>query len=128
MPRWALTLIEILIRWGLGRAKIRALRKVKAKGIRVYLQVLQAVRRSAMVAIAALIILQLIGVGFAIMVAAGMFLLPLEFVQKMWILFGIGSVMFFVPVIALCYLLSQKLWYKASGAEQMVNDLIANGE
>lgn len=124
MNRWVVSLIEFVFRWWLGKAKRQALFQARKKGVKAYLHLLQGVRVSAIGLITALIILQFIGIGLAMMVGAGIFLSPLEMETKLWIAFGVGCGLFLIPVIGLCVLLSQRLWYKVSGAQSMVNELL----
>lgn len=124
MSRWAVHVIEFLFRWWMGRAKRQAFFEVRKKGIQAYLKFLQGARLTAVGFITALIVLQLIGFGLAMMVTAGVLLSPWEMEIKLWIVFGVGASLFLIPVLGLSFLLSQRLWYRASGAEDMVNDLL----
>lgn len=106
--------------------KARAMRQARRQGTLVFLKALEGARLTLTGLIALFVILQLLSTGFLVMVSAGLWLLPLEFEIKLWIMLGLGSCLFFVPFLALTYFLSGKFWYRASGADQMVNDLLEN--
>jgi hypothetical protein len=124
MGRWVWRLAEILLRWWLGEQKLRAIRNIKAEGIRTYLKVLQGVRLSAIGIVALLVTMQMLCFGLALMIGAGVFLAPLELEVKLWAVFIFGAGLFFVPFVALMFLLSERIWYKASGADTMVKQIL----
>lgn len=97
--------------------------QVKKKAILIYLKMLQATRRSIIIALLAFFTLQLMIFGFLGMVITGVWLLPLEDVNaKLYILLGFFGVLFLVPLIGLSIFLSERFWFRLSGAEQMLKD------
>jgi len=104
--------------------KARAMRHARRRGTLVFLKTLEGVRLSLAGLIAVFIVLQFLSTGFFVMVGAGLWLLPIELDYKMWSLLGLGVMLFFVPLMALIYFLSGRFWYRASGAEKMVNTLL----
>jgi hypothetical protein len=107
--------------------KRRAIKHAKRRGVMAYLQVLQTGRRVTLSALAAFVILQcMILAGFGALVT-GVLLLELDPRNKLQILFGIFAGGFLLPALALAVLLSERTWYKASGAKKMVEDLLKKG-
>lgn len=120
MPFLLRTLIPILISWWFRRRKLEALNLVKAEGVKTYLKVLQGARYSVMGLVALLIVLQLVAFGFALMLGAVVFLVPLDFETKLWALFGLGALLFTLPTLAFLVIFRERLWYEVSGAQGMV--------
>lgn len=59
--------------------------------------------------------------GFVGAVVSGIWLLPVEDnTVRLWILFSTFSAFFLIPFIALLVLLSEKTWFKASGADELL--------
>ena len=65
-------------------------------------------------------ILQMMIIGFIGTIIAGIFLLPQDFESKVWILFFVFIGLFIIPFAVLIYALSEKIWYKASGADELL--------
>jgi len=101
----------------------KALKSFQSKGILVYLNALQITRKSTIGAVFIISALQLIVWGICGSIGAGVFLLPYDLETKIWILFCISLGLFFIPALILIYVLSEKVWYKASGAEKVVASL-----
>lgn len=101
----------------------RAVDHAKRQGVKAYLQVLQASRRMLVLTLAGFIVLQtMILAGFGALVT-GMLLWDHDLQGKLQILFGVFMGMTVLPFLALLILASERVWYKASGAEKMVNGL-----
>ena len=98
----------------------KAVTRVREKGILVYLKTLQVVRRSLIGAIAVFFVLQLMALGFIGTVLVGVFLCPTDTETKLWILFGVFGTMFVLASGLLAVLLSDRVWYKVSGAREMM--------
>lgn len=97
--------------------------QVKKKALLIYLKTLQATRRSFIAAIAVFCILQLMVFGFLGTVITAVWLLPLEDVNtKLYILLGFFGFLFLIPLIGLCIFLSERVWFRASGAEQLLKE------
>jgi hypothetical protein len=105
------------------RAKLRLIRDAKRQGIVTYLKVLQGSRRALAGLLIAVFVLQLMILSFVGAVVAGVWLLDVEPAMKLWILFGIFAGGFTLPALVLAIALSERVWYKASGAEKIVEDL-----
>ena len=105
------------------RAKIRAVREAKRHGIIAYLKVLQGSRRALAGVFAAFFILQLMMLSFVGAIVSGVWLLEYDLSTKLWILFGVFSSLFALPALAILIALNERVWYKASGAAKIVEDL-----
>lgn len=101
----------------------KAANRLRKKGVLVYLRTLQALRKGLAGSIFLFLFLQLMLFGFIGTIVIGVFLLPQETETKLWILFGVFGAFFALPFISLLVLFSERVWYKLSGAEQMVADL-----
>lgn len=97
--------------------------KVKTKAILIYLKTLQAMRRSLAVGLIVFCILQFMVFGFLGIIVTAIWLLPEDTNAKLSILLGFFAVIFFVPFIALCYLLSERVWFRASGVKNLIEDV-----
>ena len=113
-------LLLMLIR---HQAKLRFLSEAKRKGTLAYLRALQGARR-------ALIGLVLVIVMFQVMVLAGFGALltgftlwEADYTFKLQILFAVFLALAGLPALGLAILCSERIWYKASGAEKMVDRL-----
>ncbi len=120
----AKTLIQTLFSWWFKRQKDSVIGKAKIEGLKVYLRVLQGTRWTLMGLISLLVFLQFLSFGLAMMVGAGIFLFPLEIETKLWIVFSAGAVLFFLPLFVLLIAFSEKLWYRLSGAQKLVENSV----
>lgn len=102
--------------------------RAKRKGVIAYLHALQGTRRAVVIALAAFFIFHgILLAGFGALVT-GMMLLNLEQRTMLEILFSIFLAMFLLPLLALMWAMSERLWYKASGAEKMVEEVTGHKE
>lgn len=97
--------------------------KVKKKAVLIYLKTLQAMRRSIAVGLIVFCILQFMVFGFLGLVVTSIWLLPQDTDAKLFILLGFFAFIFFVPFIVLCYILSERVWFRISGAEKLLKDV-----
>ncbi|MES2802315.1 MAG: hypothetical protein V4654_07470 [Bdellovibrionota bacterium] len=95
---------------------------VKKKAVLIYLKTLQAMRRSLMVALIIFCILQLMVLGFLGAVATAIWLLPQDTNTKLYILLSFFAFLFIIPFVALCYIFSERLWFRLSGAEKLLKE------
>lgn len=124
MNGWRRYLIEMILNLWLRRQRNRAVSRLKMEGLKTYLKALQVARMSAVGIVTLLVALQLMCLGLLVMVAAGVYLTPLEEDARLWVIFGSGAVLFFVPFLVLAIFLSERMWYRASGAGEMVHDAL----
>ncbi|MGZ3723570.1 MAG: hypothetical protein ACXVA9_11595 [Bdellovibrionales bacterium] len=102
--------------------------RAKRRGVIAYLRALQGTRHALMIAVAAFFIFHAVLLaGFGALIT-GMMLLDLEHKTILLVLFGIFLTMFLVPMLVLAVAFSERLWYRVSGAEKMVEDLRAPAE
>lgn len=103
------------------QAKLRFLNEVKKTGTIAYLRAVNGSRRFLIGALAAFVLLQfMVLAGFGALVT-GFMLWEADQTLKLQILFAIFLGMFGIPALLIVFLFSEKLWYKASGAEKLVN-------
>lgn len=100
-----------------------AARSLQKRSVLMYLKTLQVLRKALAGSIFLFLFLQLMFVGFIGTVVVGIMLLPQDLELRLWILLGIFGTFLVLPMICLMVLFSEKVWYQASGAEKMVNDL-----
>lgn len=105
------------------RAKLKMVTEAKRHGVIAYLKVLQGSRRALVALLVAGFILQLMILSFVGALVIGVWLLELEAQTKLIVLFGIFASLFSIPAALLAYVLSERVWYKASGAEKIVESL-----
>jgi ABC-type sulfate transport system permease component len=108
------------------RLKSQAVSRAKVMGVKTYLKVLQQSRYFLVLLLVIFLALQLTilaGVGALV---TGFMLWDYDFHSKMIILFSIFAVLFLGPLGLISWLLSERFWYKASGAQKMVEDLGAD--
>lgn len=97
--------------------------RAKRAGVIAYLRALQGTRRILILAILGFFIFHMIVLaGFGALVS-GLFLLDYEPKTVLQILFGICLSLFVIPLLLIAIALSERVWYKFSGAEKMVEDL-----
>jgi hypothetical protein len=102
-----------------GQVVLRA----KRRGVVAYLKALQGTRHFVIFAVLAFFVFHAILLaGFGALIT-GMMLLDLDQRMMLMILCGVFSALFFIPVIALMVGLNERLWYRVSGAEKMVEEL-----
>lgn len=122
---WALRILW----WVMGlEAKRRLVVQAKRQGIIAYLKVLQVSRRLLLAILLGFLFLQLIMLAGVGALVTGVWLLELEPQIKLQILFWSFLFLFLVPVGLLGFLFSEHLWYRASGAEKMVDDYLVKNE
>lgn len=114
---WITNIIIFLVR---GYYMKKATSELKKTTTLMYLKALQIARKSLTGAILLFCTLQLIIFGFVGTVITTVILIPDDFEKKVWILFGVSLAFFVIPMIALVFLLSEKVWFKASGAEELL--------
>lgn len=116
-------ILKILFFFAGEYLKGQLIQRAKRKGVIAYLHALQGTRYAVMGVLGAFFVFHaILFAGFGALIT-GMMLLDLDTRTMLWVLFGIFSSVFFVPVLAIAIGLSERLWYKASGAEKMVDDL-----
>lgn len=104
-------------------AKKQFYKSVKKKGVLAYLRTLQVSRHVLIVMFLIFLFLQIMVMAFIGALVTGFLLWDQEFQFKMQVLFWLFTGAFIFPAIALVVLLSERLWFKLSGAERMMRDL-----
>ena len=95
----------------------------KRKALVAYIQVLASSRRLVIVALLAFFILNAMTLAFFGALVSGILLWEQDFEFKMQVLFGLCLGIMALPALGLLVVLSERLWYKASGAEKMFEDV-----
>jgi hypothetical protein len=94
--------------------------KVQGKGVLAYLKAVEAVRRGVTGSILVLIFLQTMVIGLVGITIATVFLATEDNQSRLWILLGIFTFLFVVPLLAIGYMMSGKVWFRISGAERVL--------
>lgn len=102
----------------------RLVQESKKKGILLYLKLLQAVRKSIVGALLVFFALQIFIFSIVGVVLTGLYLSPFENETKALILFGLCLIVALFFGIVLSYVLSEKTWFKHSGASQSIKESI----
>lgn len=105
------------------RAKLKMVTEAKRHGVIAYLKLLQGSRYALIGLLVVGFVLQLMILSFIGVLVTGVWLLELETQTKLFVLFGVFASLFFIPAALLAYVLSERVWYKASGAEKVVDSL-----
>jgi len=112
----------------LENAERRAVRRIKAKGVSTYIKVVQGVRLSAVGIVSFLVLLQTLTLGFVILCGALLWMAPWDQQIKIYAAIGLGAILFFAPLTLLMIGLSQRIWYRTSGAKNMVDDFLEDSD
>lgn len=107
-----------------NKTKRTVIRKSKVEALKVYLKALQGARLGLGMVLLITLSVQLFSVGLIVLIAAAFYLSPLDMETKAWIAFGLGSALFLIPLTIFIFALSQQVWYRWSGAERMVQDVL----
>lgn len=118
--RFILRLIFMLIG---HQAKLRVLREAKKTGLVAYMRVLQGSRYVVIAFLLAFFILQFMLLSLVGAIVTGVMLWEQDLKLKLEVLFWFFTAMFSLPVLALSLGLSERVWYRVSGAKKMVDDL-----
>jgi hypothetical protein len=113
-------LIDLLIYFLRAVLYKQAVRRAKVRGVLLYLKTLQIARLSLMGLLAIFVVMQLLIFGFFGAVITGVWLLPQDENIKLWILFGVFTLFCLITSGFLLFAFSEKIWYRLSGAEEMV--------
>jgi hypothetical protein len=113
-------IVDLLIYFVRAMLYQKAVGRAKAKGVLIYLKTLQVARLSVMGVLAVFALVQILLFGFIGALISGVWLLPQEENIKLWILFGVFAFLFLVTTLLLIFAFSEKVWYRLSGAEEMV--------
>ena len=113
---WLLRLVWLM--WG----QHMLVREAKRRTLAVYLRALRAGRLSVMAFFAVFLILQLMMLSAVGALVTAVYLWDHEFQAKIEILFYIFTGTFAVPAFLLTILLSERLWFRLSGARKLMDD------
>ncbi len=113
-----------LLSYSMGQAAYQYLfTRVRKKAVLTYLKTLKVVRQSLLAAVLILMALQLMIIGFVGAIISGVLLNPnIDMQTKLWILFSIFLLIFFIPCLGLILFFSERTWLKISGAEKLLAD------
>lgn len=117
---WVFEIASFLVRGFLYR---QAVRQAEKKAILFLLKALQAARMSLAAALAVFFIIQLMIFGLVGAAIAGLWLTSWELETKLWVLFGVSITLFAVPLIGFFVFFSERVWYRLSGAQSLVDSL-----
>jgi CBS domain containing-hemolysin-like protein len=94
--------------------------QLRQRAVLIYLKTLQVTRQSLLIAIALFIMLQLMVFGFIGTVITAVWLWPTSIENKLMSLLLIFAFLLVVPLFGLIFFFSERYWFKASGAAQMI--------
>jgi hypothetical protein len=103
-----------------------ALKELKKRGMIAYLKTLQAARKSLLAVLLVFCFVQLMIIGAVGTFVTAVLLSNQDPAAKLWILLGGFLAILVIPLITLVFALSERSWFKFSGAESFFND--KNGE
>ncbi len=117
---WLLRFISFLIKTLFYQYTFR---RVKRSGLLVYLKALQLIRKSLLLMVFLFFFFQMMIFGMIGMIVFGVWLWPTQDLElKLWVLFGISSFLFLLPVAGLLFAFSDRVWFKLSGAQKLVSN------
>jgi hypothetical protein len=85
---------------------------------------MQGTRHALLAALLTFFFLQTIVFAAGGALVTGFWLWDYDLHLKLQLAFGICLGMFFLPVLLLAVIFSERLWYRVSGAEKMVNEIL----
>ena len=102
-------------------AKRRLLKEINRKGLVAYLRFLNASRRLLATVLGLFVFLQLMIISFVGALVTGVLRWTPDAKTQLEILFFAFCAMFVFPAIILLVAFSEKLWFKVSGAQKLVD-------
>ena len=97
-------------------------RRIKRKGLIIYLKTIQIARKSILGILVFAFVFQLMVLGLIGALITGSLLLPIEQETRLWILFGLFAFIFIVPAGIILTIMSEKAWFKASRAQELIDE------
>ena len=98
-------------------------RKAKRKGLAAYLRLVQGGRYFLVAILCAFLMLQTMMLAAFGALVTGFLLWDFDKQSKLQILLGLFLTLFFVPLALLIWGLSERTWFRASGAAKLMQDL-----
>lgn len=101
----------------------RLVSNVKRQSVMAYLRILQSSRFFFIGALASFLLLQImILAGFGALIT-GFYLIDYDYQRKLEILFVLFLLIFIIPLGCLIWLFNERLWYRLSGAQKLVEEM-----
>ncbi|MCB0408550.1 MAG: hypothetical protein KDD34_10115 [Bdellovibrionales bacterium] len=97
--------------------------KVKQRSLLIYLKSLQIARRSLIGLLAVFCFVQLLLFTFCGTLISAAFLFIEDPQQRLWVLFGGFAGLTLLFLMGIAYLFSERVWFEASGAREMMEKL-----
>lgn len=123
MKRILRQLFHFIFHFAVHEARKRVERQVKLKSLQVYLKALKVTRLTLSGILALLFVLQVCAMGLLTALGAALYLAPWEPQVKAIVALSVGGALFVIPLFLALFALSDRTWFKYSGAEQMMSDL-----
>ncbi|MGK2913029.1 MAG: hypothetical protein ACSLE5_00975 [Porticoccaceae bacterium] len=95
----------------------------KRESVLAYIKFLRAMRKGVASYLLALLFLHALIIGFFGSSVVIVFLATEDPRTRLWALLAIFVAAFLVPLVAIAYLLSERVWFKLSGAEKQVDSV-----
>ena len=101
-----------------------AIQRARRKMTLMYLKAVQAARRSLLAAILIFFVLQLMILGFLGAGITAIWLYPTpDLESKLYLLLAFFSILFLIPAVGLGIFFSERVWFRLSGAKEMVEGI-----
>jgi hypothetical protein len=107
-----------------SRVRQSVTRRLKRQGLLVYLRSVESARKIFLACLLGFFLLQLVVVAGVGAVVTGLWLWDYDLHAKLQLVFGLCLACFVLPVLLLGIAFSERLWYRFSGSEKMVADLL----
>ncbi len=114
------TILSIILKIFEGR---RVINQTKKAGLIYYIKVLSTLRVSLMGVAFLILAFQIFVFSLVGLIIMGVYLAPIENDAKVWVLFGLCSVIFLITVGLLVFAFSEKNWLKYSGATELISKI-----
>lgn len=128
MAHWLRRIFRFVFYVFLRRTQRKFVRSAKIRALKVYLQALQASRQLVIAYTGLLILLQVLTLGVVVLLAGVTLMLPWTLESKGIFLTIVGGVLFLLPTVLLSMALSEKTWYRASRADELMRQAVGQPE
>jgi hypothetical protein len=112
-------LIDFILDFVLLLVRRRVVSRVQQHALKAYLQGVRGARRFLLFAMAVVLFFQMMIFGFFSLLAGILLWAPWSSDTKAFVLIGLSAIVFLIPMAILAVMMSERVWYRASGAEAM---------
>jgi hypothetical protein len=115
-------LIDFILNLFLHSVARKVAARVEQRALRVYLKGVLGVRAFLLFAMGVVMFFQMMIFGLFALIGAFLLWAPWTTEIKALVLIGIGAAIFVIPLAILIYLMSESVWYRASGAADKIDE------